>query len=148
MVPQGHLVLLLGLVEVTIEHLQDGVLSIDLTIVILLVNLDSLLERFSFRESKPFAPLRQDLHAIEMREALLLNHLGFQVVTSHAHHLLLLFQVFVRLFLVADADELAPGLSTHHLALHKFSKLHHFAVGFTSRSNSQSETLCVCQRPI
>ena len=42
-VPQGHLVLFFGLVEVTIKHLQDGILGIDLSIVVLLVNLYLLL---------------------------------------------------------------------------------------------------------
>ena len=43
MVPQSHLVLLLGLVEVSIKHLKDGVLGVDLTIVVLLIDLNLLL---------------------------------------------------------------------------------------------------------
>ena len=42
-VAQRHLVLLLSLIQIAIEHLKDRILSVNLTIVVLLVNLNFLL---------------------------------------------------------------------------------------------------------
>ena len=46
MVSKGHLILFLGFVEVTIKHLKDSILGIDLTIVVLLVDLNLLFQGF------------------------------------------------------------------------------------------------------
>ena len=66
MVSQGHLVLLLGLIQITIKHLKDGVLCINFSVMILLVNLNLLLKRFSFRETEPFTPLSKDFHSVQV----------------------------------------------------------------------------------
>jgi len=124
-VPQGHLVLFFGLIEVTIKHLQDGILGIDLSIVVLLVNLNLLLQRFSFGETQPLAPLSQNLHPIQVGQALLLNHLRLQVVPPQAHHLLLFFEIFVSLLLVADSDHLSAGFLPHDLAFYELAELGH-----------------------
>ena len=58
MVSESHLILLFSLIEVTIEHLQNSVLGVDLSVVILLINLNLLLERFGFGQTKPLTPLR------------------------------------------------------------------------------------------
>jgi hypothetical protein len=42
-VAQRHLVLLLSLIQIAIEHLKDRILSVNLTIVVLLENLNFLL---------------------------------------------------------------------------------------------------------
>jgi hypothetical protein len=42
-VAQRHLVLLLSLIQIAIEHLQNRILSVNLTIVVLLENLNFLL---------------------------------------------------------------------------------------------------------
>ena len=66
MISQGHLVLLFSFVQITIKHLKNGVLGIDLSVVILLVNLNLLLKRFSFRETEPFTPLSKDFHSVQV----------------------------------------------------------------------------------
>ena len=124
-VSESHLVLLLGLIEISIKHLQDSVLGIDLTIVVLLEDLNLLLERFSFREAEPLTPLGQNLHAIEMAEALLLNHLRPQIVSPLAHELLLPFKVLVGLLLVADANHLASSFLALDASLDELAKLNH-----------------------
>ena len=91
-VPQSHLVLLLGLVEVTIKHLKYGVLGVDLTIVVLLIDLNLLFERFRFRKAKPFTPLGQDLHAVQVTKALLFDHLSLEVISALSHENLLLVE--------------------------------------------------------
>jgi len=42
-VAQRHLILLLSFIQITIEHLQNRILSVNLTIVVLLENLNFLL---------------------------------------------------------------------------------------------------------
>ena len=74
-VSECHLVLLLCLIEITIKHLQDSVLGVDFTIVVLLEDLNLLFKCFSFGQTEPLTPLSQNLHAIEMTETLLFNHL-------------------------------------------------------------------------
>ena len=125
-VSEGHLVLLFGFVQITIKHLQNGVLRIDFSVMVLLVDLNLLFERFCFRETEPFTPLRQDFHTIEMGKSLLFHHLSLEIVSSHAHHLLLFLEVFVGLLLVADANHLALGLLSHDLSFDKLAELNHF----------------------
>ena len=120
-VPQSHLVLLLGLVEVTIKHLKYGVLGVDLTIVVLLIDLNLLLERFSFGEAKPFTPLSQDLHTVQVTKALLLDHLSLEVVSALPHENLLLVEVFERLLCRADTNHLATCLLAGDLPLDELS---------------------------
>ena len=125
MVSKCHLVLLLSLIEITIKHLQDSILGVDLTIVVLLEYLNLLFERFSFGETEPLAPLSQNLHAIKMTEALLFNHLRPEIVSSLAHELLLPLKVLVGLLLVADADHLAAGFLPLDASLDELAKLNH-----------------------
>ncbi len=99
--------LLLGLVEVAVDHLQDGVLGVHLSIVILLVDLHLLLELLRLRHTHDLSPVRQDLHAVEVRHLLLLVHGVLEVVSSHLHLLLLLVQVLDALVLVPDFDKRA-----------------------------------------
>lgn len=99
--------LLLCLIEVAINHLKDGVLGINLSIVILLVDLDLLFELFSFGDSHDFTPVSKNLHPVEVCHLLLLVHRIFQISTPDLHLLLLLGKVFDALVLVADLDESA-----------------------------------------
>ena len=125
MVSERHLVLLLSLIKISIKHLQDCILSVDLTIVVLLEDLNLLFERFSFRETEPLSPLSQNLHAIEMTEPLLFDHLSPEIVSSLAHELLLPLKVLVGLLLVADADHLAAGFLPLDASLDELAKLNH-----------------------
>lgn len=104
-VAKGHLVLLLGLVEVAIDHLQDGILGIDLSVVILLIDLHLLLELLGLGDSHDLTPVGEDLHSVEVRHLLLLVHGILEVVPPHLHLLLLLVQVLEALVLVPDLDE-------------------------------------------
>jgi len=104
-VAKGHLVLLLGLVEVAIDHLQYGILGIDLSIVILLIDLHLLLELLGLGDPHDLTPVGEDLHPVEVRHLLLLVHGILEVVPPHLHLLLLLVQVLDALVLVPDLDE-------------------------------------------
>lgn len=56
MVTKGHLILLFGFVKVTVKHLEDGIFGVDLSVVVLLVDLNLLLEGFSLGQSEGFTP--------------------------------------------------------------------------------------------
>lgn len=81
-VAEGHLVLLLGFVEVAIQHLQDGVFGIDFAVVVLLVNLDVLLQLLGLGKAQHFAVPVEDLHPVQMRHPHLFLHHGLQVVAT------------------------------------------------------------------
>jgi hypothetical protein len=66
MVAQRHLVLLFSLIQISVEHLQDCILRVYFTIVVLLENLNFLFELLRLGEPEHFTPMRQDLHAIQM----------------------------------------------------------------------------------
>jgi len=89
-VSESHLVLLFGLVKVTVEHLQNGVLGIHFTIMVLLENLNFFLELFSFSQSEYFTPMGQNFHPVEVSHFLLFDHLRLKIFTSHLHQLLLI----------------------------------------------------------
>ena len=125
MISKSHLVLLFSLIEVTVKHLKDSVLGINLSVVVLLVDLNLLLESFSFGETEPLTPLRQDLHPVQVRQSLLFDHLCLQVVSPETHHLLFLFKVLIGLLLITDTDHLAAGLLPHYLAFDKLAELGH-----------------------
>ena len=89
-VTQGHLVLLLRLVQVTVNHLQDRVLRVNLSVVVLLVDLHLFFELFGLGNSHDLTPVGKNLHAVEMRHLLLLVHRVLQVIAPDLHLLLLL----------------------------------------------------------
>ena len=101
-VPEGHLVLFFGFVEVAIEHLEDSVLGVDFSVVVLLVNLNFLLELLGLGHPHDLPPVGQDLHPVEVGHLLLLVHLVFEDVPSHLHQLLLFVEVLHCLVLVSD----------------------------------------------
>jgi hypothetical protein len=104
-VTQSHLVLFLCLVQVAIDHLQDGVLSVHLTIVVLLVYLHLLFQLFCLCHTHNLTPMGKNLHSVEVSHLLLFVHRVFEVVTPQLHLFLLLIQVLEALVLVADLDE-------------------------------------------
>jgi len=121
-VAEGHLVLLLRLVEVAVDHLKDGILGVDLSVVILLVDLHLLLELLGLGDPHDLTPVGEDLHAVEMCHLLLLVHGVLEVVPPHLHLLLLLVQVLDALVLVPDLDEGTLLIRRRRrLALHKLS---------------------------
>lgn len=56
-VAEGHLVLLLRLVEVAVDHLKDGVLGVYLSVVVLLVDLHLLLELLGLGDPHDLTPV-------------------------------------------------------------------------------------------
>lgn len=127
MIAQGHLVLFLGFVQVTIEHLQDGIFGIDLSIVVLLVNLNDLLELFSFGQAQHLSPMVENLHAIQVRQLLLLDHLRLEVVPPYFHHLLFFVHVFGLNVCHANSNHRQTFvLFGGGLSLRVLSKLNHF----------------------
>jgi hypothetical protein len=125
-VTKGHLMLLLSLIKVTINHLKDGILSIDLSIVVLLIDLHLLLELFGFCDSHDLTPVSEDLHSVEVCHFLLFVHCVLQVVPAHLHLFLFLVQVLDALILMPDLDK-GPLLvrGRRRLPLHKLAQLHH-----------------------
>ena len=93
-ITEGHLVLLLGFIKITIVHLEDSVLSINFSIVILLVDLDDLLQMFGLCQTQDFTPMGENFHPVEMSEFLLLDHSVPEIVSSDPHHLTLSVEIF------------------------------------------------------
>jgi len=106
-ISQSHLVLLLGLVQVSVNHLQDGILSVHLSVMVLLVNLHLFLELLSLRHTHDLSPVSQNLHSVEVCHLLLFVHCVLEIVSSQFHLLLLLIQVLDTPVLVPDLDERA-----------------------------------------
>jgi hypothetical protein len=106
-ISQSHLVLLLGLIQVSINHLQDGILGVHLSVMVLLVNLHLLLELLCLRYTHNLSPMSQNLHAVEVCHLLLFIHSILEIVSSQFHLLLLLIQVLDTSVLVPDLDECA-----------------------------------------
>jgi len=121
-VSQCHLVLLLCLVEIAINHLQNCILSIDLSVMVLLVDLHFFFELFGLGHSHDFPPMSQDLHPVEVSHLLFLEHCIFKVIPPHLHLCLLLIEIFDGLVLMPDLDE-SPFLVSCRgsLAFHKFT---------------------------
>ena len=114
--------LFFGFVEVTIDHLEDGVLGVNLSVVVLLIDLHFLLELLGLGDPHNLSPVSKNLHPVEMRHFLLLVHGVLEVVPPHLHLLLLLVQVLDALVLVPDLDESALLVGRGRgLPLHKLS---------------------------
>ena len=103
-VSQGHLVLLLSFIQITIQHLQDGVLGINFSIVVLLEDLNVFLKLLGLGQTQHLTPVSKNLHSVEVGHLLLLNHLTLQVFTTHVHQLGFFDQVLHLLVLVTNAD--------------------------------------------
>ena len=103
-VAESHLELLLRFVEVSVEHLQDGVLSVDLSVVVLLVDLDLLFQLLGFSEPQQFSPMCENLHPVEVSHFLFLNHLDLEVIFPLLEQLLLLLKILDGLVNVLDSD--------------------------------------------
>ena len=86
-VSQGHLVLLLGFIEVSIQHLQNSVLSIDFSVVILLINLNFFFQLLGLGKSQQLSPMGENFHAIEVGHLLLLDHGVLQLGLTLLHHI-------------------------------------------------------------
>lgn len=80
-VTQSHLVLFLCLVQVAIDHLQNSVFSVHLTVMVLLVNLHLLLQLFCLCHTHDLTPVGKDLHSVEVCHFLLFIHSILEVVT-------------------------------------------------------------------
>mmetsp|Transcript_17759 Transcript_17759/g.45920 ORF Transcript_17759/g.45920 Transcript_17759/m.45920 type:complete len:311 (-) Transcript_17759:4-936(-) len=70
---QRHLILLLGLLEIAVEHLDDCILAIDLALVILRDDLDLLAQVLDLHQTHELAPLVHDLQPVHARVFLLLR---------------------------------------------------------------------------
>jgi len=121
-VSESHLVLLFSLVQVTIIHLDHGFFRVNLTVVVLLVDLNIFLKLFSLGQSQHFSPVGEDLHAVEMSHFLLFLHVLLQLLALLANTLHLLVHILEDGIGVPYSDRepsvLVGGLAT---ALHMLS---------------------------
>ena len=87
MVSKSHLVLLFGLIKISIKHLENSILSINLSIMVLLINLNFFLQLLSLSQSQQLSPMRENFHPVEVCHLLLFHHSSLQLVLSHLHDL-------------------------------------------------------------
>ena len=104
MVSEGHLELFFSLVQISVEHLKDGVFGINLSVVILLINLDLLFELLCLGQPQQFSPMSENLHPVEVSHLLLFNHLCLKILLPHLEQLLLLIEVLHGLVEISDSD--------------------------------------------
>ena len=104
MVSQGHLVLFLGFIQVTIVHLHHSFFSINLSVVILLVDLDVFLKLLSLCETQDLSPVSEDLHSVKMSHLLFLLHLGLEMLPLHLHSLHFILNITKSSCLVLNLD--------------------------------------------
>mmetsp|Transcript_37915 Transcript_37915/g.90048 ORF Transcript_37915/g.90048 Transcript_37915/m.90048 type:complete len:206 (+) Transcript_37915:1336-1953(+) len=69
--PERELVLLLGVLEVAVEHLDDGVLAVDLALMVLAQDLDVLSQLLDLGHPHDLPPLVVDLDRVDLGVALL-----------------------------------------------------------------------------
>ena len=128
-VAESHLVLLLGFIEVTVQHLKNSVFGVNLSVVVLLEDLNVFFELLGLCQSEHLAPMGKDLHPVEVSHLLLLNHLRLQIFTAHPHKLRLLVKILHALVLVPDADLDVPFVVVVGGAtLNVLSELNHLSV--------------------
>ena len=121
-VPQGHLMLLLRLVQVTVNHLQNGVLGVHFSVMVLLIDLHFLLELFGFGNSHDLTPVSKDLHSVKVCHLLFLIHCVLQIVPAHLHLFLFLIKILDTLVLMSDLDKCTLLVGGRRgLALHELS---------------------------
>ena len=121
MISQCHLELLLCFIQVSIKHLEDSILGINFSVVILLVNLNFFFQLLGLGKSQQLSPVSQDLHPVEVTHLLLLNHHILQSLFSHAKHLLFLGALFFTLLNVSDTHLNVFHLRAVSSSLDKFS---------------------------
>ena len=64
-VSDSNLVLVVGLVEVLIKHLNEGLLGVQLSLVVLGVNVDFVAELLCFGDTHDFTPVGQQFFLVE-----------------------------------------------------------------------------------
>jgi hypothetical protein len=115
-------VLFFGLVQVTVDHLKYGVLRVDLSVVILLIDLNLFLELLGLSNSHNLSPVSENFHTVEVGHLLLLIHRVLKVVTTHLQLLLLLVKVLNTFILMSNFDESAFLISRRgSLTLHELA---------------------------
>jgi len=93
MVPKSHLILLLRLIKISIKHLQDSIFSIDLSVMVLLINLNFFLQLLSLSQSQQLSPMRKNLHSVEVSHLLLIDHILLESLLPHLESFLLLLKI-------------------------------------------------------
>lgn len=104
MVSQSHLVLLFSFIEITIVHLDHSFLGVNLSVVVLLVDLDVFLKLLGLGETKNFTPVSQNLHSVEVSHLLLVLHLLLEMLALHLNSLELLVDIIKGCGLILDLD--------------------------------------------
>jgi len=118
-VSQSHLVLLFSLIQVTIVHLNHSFLGVDLSIMILLVDLDVFLELLSFGETQDLSPVSEDLHPVEVSHLLLILHLLLEVLALHLNSLELVLNISESSGLILDLNGVPlVFVGSHATSLH------------------------------
>jgi hypothetical protein len=70
-VAEGYLVLVLSLIKVLVEHLDEGLLRVELALVVLRVDIDLVLQLLRLGYPHDLAPIGQQLLLVESNDLLL-----------------------------------------------------------------------------
>ena len=92
-----NLVLVVGLVEVLIKHLNEGLLGVQLSLVVLGVNVDFVAELLCFGDTHYFTPVGQQFFLVETDNLVLTLNFGSKDVLFHLRQLLQLVKFLLRL---------------------------------------------------
>lgn len=83
MVSDCNLVLVFGFIEVFIEHLNEGLLRVELALVILGVDVDLVFEFFGFGDTHDFTPVSEEFLFVEVDDFVFALDFGSKNVFFH-----------------------------------------------------------------
>ena len=92
-----NLVLVVGLVEVLVQHLNEGLLGVQLSLVVLGVNVNFVAELLCFGNTHDFTPVGQQFFLIEADDFVLTLNFRSKDVLFHLSQLLQLVKFLLRL---------------------------------------------------
>jgi hypothetical protein len=108
-VPECDLVLVVGLVQIFIEHLNEGLFGVELALVVLGVDVDLVAQFFSFGDTHYLAPVSQQFLLVEVHYFVFALDLRSKDIFFHLCQLLQLVELLLRLCDLTDFYVLLGG---------------------------------------
>lgn len=106
MVSNSNLVLIFSLIEVFIEHLNEGLLGIKLTLVILWVDVDLVFQFLGFGDTHDFTPVSKEFLFVEVDNLVLAFDFRSKNVFFHFGEFFELIELVLRFGDLSDFDVL------------------------------------------
>ena len=82
-VPDGYLVLVVGFIEVLIKHLNEGFFGVELSLIVLRVDIDLVAELLSFSDTHDFTPIGEQFLLVKIDYFVFAFDLGSKDIFLH-----------------------------------------------------------------